>query len=66
MQYLNQNLSTETIKKRIPKLNFVFFNEGVYDMTGYIQHPGGNKIIGNLVGKEISRYFLGSYKLETF
>jgi len=36
MDFLKLNLATETIMKRIPKLKFVFFNEGVYDMTGYL------------------------------
>lgn len=45
-------------------MNWVILNKQVYDVTG-MNHPGGNYILELVNGREIGRFFSGSYGLET-
>ena len=43
--------------------NYVIFRNKVYDMNNFF-HPGGNHIITNTLGREISRFLYGAFSLE--
>lgn len=45
-------------------MDWVIVNSEVYDLSNYI-HPGGNFIIQNVIGREVSRFFYGAYGLES-
>lgn len=48
----------------MPDIKWVIYDSAVYDVTEF-EHPGGNFIIENCVGREIGRFFVGAYNLET-
>ncbi|CAK71902.1 unnamed protein product (macronuclear) [Paramecium tetraurelia] len=64
LKLLQGNHPTASIIKELPQIKWVLFNSDVYDVTDY-QHPGGNFIISNVNGQEISRYFYGAFQLES-
>jgi cytochrome b involved in lipid metabolism len=40
------------------------YGNRVFDITGWV-HPGGNYILAEVVGREVSRFLHGAYSLET-
>ncbi|CAD8078937.1 unnamed protein product [Paramecium sonneborni] len=64
LKLLQGNHQTSDILKELPNIKWVLLNQDVYDLTDY-QHPGGNFIISNVNGQEISRYFYGAFALES-
>lgn len=51
------------IRKEIPGVRYVLYNDGVYDIS-HISHPGGRFIFERINGREVSRFLFGAYPLE--
>jgi Cytochrome b5-like Heme/Steroid binding domain len=60
---INCGLSIGFIKEKYPQIKWVIFGNRVCDVTTF-DHPGGNKIIDSIVGREISRFIFGGHKAE--
>ena len=61
---INNGVSSYIIKSNFPKLKWALYGNYVIDMTNIV-HPGGNFIIEETWGREVSRFLNGSYALET-
>ena len=64
LDQINNEVPSLLIKKHFPQIKWVLHGHKVLDVTGY-WHPGGNYILQEVWGKEISRYFYGAHALET-
>lgn len=61
---INSTATTSEIVKAFPNIKWVMVNNEIYDLTNF-QHPGGNFIIEQCVGREVGRFFFGAYGLES-
>jgi len=63
LEYLEKGVPASQIRKLIPKINYVLYNDGAYDISN-INHPGGRFIFERINGREVSRFLFGAYPLE--
>ena len=61
---LNNGIPSWVVKTNFPELKWASYGNHIIDMSSFL-HPGGNFIIEEVWGREISRFLNGSYALET-
>ena len=64
LKKLQAGESVESIKAAYPKLYFCFYQNNLYDLTGFT-HSGGNFIIAECNGRDVGRFLAGAYALES-
>jgi hypothetical protein len=64
LKALEEGKSRNEIVQAYPNTRWVIYGNRVYDVTNWI-HPGGNFILGQVTGREISRFLHGAYGLES-
>lgn len=60
---LQSNTPTRKILESYPRTPYVLFKDKLYDI-GNLMHPGGNYLLEELRGEEVSRYIYGAYSYE--
>ena len=61
---LNNGATSCVVKSNFPEVKWVLYGNSIVDMSNFL-HPGGNFIMEEVWGREISRFLNGSYALET-
>ena len=57
------NTDFYSIKKEFSKIKYVILKNSIFDISDF-DHPGGIKLLFQVVGKEIGRYYYGSCTTE--
>ena len=52
------------IKAKYPLIKWVLFQNSVYDLTNFV-HPGGDFLIEQCIGRDVTRFLIGAYSLES-
>ena len=63
LSMIQENRKIEEIQNLLPRIRWILLGNRVYDVSN-LNHPGGDFLIQNCIGKEISRYFFGAHSLE--
>ena len=61
---LHKGKTAEYIRNYIPGYKWALYGNRILDLENWA-HPGGNFIIQQIIGREVSRFLLGSYPLES-
>ncbi|CAD8092049.1 unnamed protein product [Paramecium sonneborni] len=63
IEKLNTGTSYQEMIEDYPKITYIILREAVYDVSDF-NHPGGQYIFRKIKGREIGRYFYGSYPIK--
>ena len=64
LEMIQNNKELREIKAKFPLVNWVFYHNSIYDLTKFF-HPGGEFLIEQCKGRDVSRFLVGAYAIET-
>ncbi|CAD8069053.1 unnamed protein product [Paramecium primaurelia] len=63
IEKLNTGTPYQEMIEDYPKITYIILREAVYDVSDF-NHPGGQYIFRKIKGREVGRYFYGSYPIK--
>jgi len=60
---VSSGASYEEIREEFPSMKYVQFKNMVCDVDGFL-HPGGNSLLQDVLGRDVSKYIYGGAYVE--
>ena len=64
LDLINNQKELSEINSKYPLINWVVYHNSIYDLTHFF-HPGGDFLIEQCRGRDVARFLVGAYAIET-